>query len=64
MKLDCDRCGTTFDTDREGVTPGQDTTRCPSCGASHDEPASDGGETLTVDSEGVRVRITIEIEPT
>jgi NAD-dependent SIR2 family protein deacetylase len=62
-ELDCSRCGTTFDTDREGVTPGQDTTRCPSCGASNNEPATDGGETIAVDSAGVTVRITIDVEP-
>ena len=60
---ECRRCGESFDTDREGVTPGQDTARCPSCGAKHDEPATDGGETLQVDSDGVTVRITIEVEP-
>jgi predicted nucleic acid-binding Zn-ribbon protein len=62
--IECERCGEVFDTDRDGVTPGQDTSRCPKCGKSHDEPATDGGETLQVDSEGVTVRITIDIEPT
>ena len=61
--VECDRCGTTFDTEREAVTAGQDTARCPSCGKSYDEPATDGGETVQVDSEGVTVRITIDVEP-
>ena len=62
---ECRRCGERFDTERDGVTPGQDTSRCPKCGAKHDdrEPATDGGETLQVDRDGVTVRITIEVEP-
>ena len=32
-------------------------------GTTHDEPVTDGGETLQVDSDGVTVRITIEVEP-
>jgi len=68
-RVECRRCGESFNTDREGVTPGQDTTRCPECGASHDVPESDGDgadadETLQVAADGVTVRITIEIEPT
>jgi len=61
--IECRRCGERFDPDRDGVTPGQDTSRCPSCGASNDEPATDGGESITVDSAGVTVRITIDVEP-
>jgi predicted Zn finger-like uncharacterized protein len=38
----CERCGTSFDTDRDGVTPAQDTMRCPSCGASAALPDGDG----------------------
>jgi predicted nucleic acid-binding Zn-ribbon protein len=41
--VNCARCGTTYDTDREGVTPGQDTSRCPQCGATNEVPATDGG---------------------
>lgn len=62
---ECRRCGARFDPDRETDTPGQDTQRCPRCGASHDgrEAAPDGGETVAVDAEGVTVRITIEVDP-
>jgi len=38
----CERCGASFDTDRDGVTPAQDTMRCPSCGASAALPDGDG----------------------
>ncbi|WP_136690049.1 hypothetical protein [Halorhabdus amylolytica] len=34
-EVECERCGTVFDTARDGVAPGQDTTRCPSCGKQH-----------------------------
>lgn len=37
----CERCGTDYDTERAGATPGQDTTRCPSCGKK--QPVVDGG---------------------
>lgn len=40
-ELTCERCGTDFATDRDGVVRGQDTTRCPSCGKQH--PLQDGG---------------------
>jgi DNA-directed RNA polymerase subunit RPC12/RpoP len=31
-RVECRRCGEPFDVDRDGVAPGQDTTRCPQCG--------------------------------
>ena len=65
-ELTCERCGTAFTTDRDGVMPGQDTTRCPSCGKKH--PLSDGGggdgaDATRITSDGpVTVTITIEID--
>ena len=63
--IDCNQCGTTFDTERE--TTGS-STRCPSCGTNHDDatrPRSDGGSEATQLSvpTGTTVRITIEVLP-
>lgn len=58
--VNCARCGTTYDTDREGVTPGQDTSRCPQCGATNEVPATDGGAASAAGdatSEAVRVDV-------
>lgn len=57
--INCDRCGTTFDTDRDGVVPGQDTTRCPSCGGENDVPEPDGGEVIEVAAENGTLRLEI-----
>jgi len=64
----CERCGASFDTDRDGVTPAQDTMRCPSCGASAALPDGDGdgsdaaGETVaTVDTDGGTVVVELHV---
>ena len=47
-EIECERCGTVFDTARNGIAPGQDTTRCPSCGKQH--PVHNGGKESTDDA--------------
>jgi DNA-directed RNA polymerase subunit RPC12/RpoP len=36
MTLNCTRCGTEFDTDRDEKYRGQNLYRCPSCGEKHE----------------------------
>jgi len=47
-ELECDRCGTVFDTTRAPAVVGQDRSRCPSCGHRH------GGETDADTADGDR----------
>lgn len=62
--MKCTNCEVEFDPYREHPTPGKDTSRCPSCGKSHDvperepTPATDGGQP----DGSATVRIVIEIE--
>lgn len=43
----CQRCSEPFDPDRDPSRPGQDTSRCPSCGAQHDVTAPDVPEQVS-----------------
>lgn len=68
--IQCERCGHAFDTERETVAPGQDTRRCPQCGAKAGpdadavEAVGDGGQDAQVTTSGsTTITITIEIEP-
>ena len=47
--LTCHNCGTEFDTEREPVTPHQNTERCSSCGHDHSADADTGGRTTAVE---------------
>lgn len=75
-EVECEQCGTPFDTEREPSTPGASTDRCPYCGTTADleadggddvdEDAVEGGapETTAIEAPpGSRIRITIEVEP-
>lgn len=62
----CERCSTTYDTERDVKMPGADTTRCPSCGqkpspdeeAEGAQAATDGG-TPTTTSGGAENGVTV-----
>lgn len=56
--IECEECGTSFDTDRDPPNPGMDTTRCPSCGHGHEVNKTDGGG--AGDGQPA-IRITIEL---
>jgi predicted Zn finger-like uncharacterized protein len=70
MELTCERCGTAFDTERDGAGAHADTGRCPSCGARHQEAdaRTDGGgdeeatETVTVEAvDGLTVEVEVRL---
>lgn len=46
--ITCRRCGTEFDTERDPVTPHQNTERCSSCGYDHSEPQNEAQPTKPV----------------
>jgi uncharacterized Zn finger protein len=50
----CERCGERFDTDREPVTPAQNTLRCSGCGHDHSEETTEVPDTEPVASTGER----------
>jgi uncharacterized Zn finger protein len=63
MEIDCDRCGESFDTDRDGVAAGQDTSRCPACGKSYEVDDSDGSKAAAVSlgNDGGEVHIHVHV---
>ncbi|MDS0220881.1 zinc-ribbon domain-containing protein [Haloarcula sp. S1AR25-5A] len=64
MRVTCDRCESEFDTDRDAVAVGQDTTRCPKCGNQADVGTgveSDGGDGVVVASDGEEIHIHIHV---
>ncbi|SDG44542.1 hypothetical protein [Halorientalis regularis] len=65
-EVTCERCGSSFDPDRETDVDAASSARCPSCGWEY-EPTPDGGAdgdtTMTVASDGVTITLTIEVEP-
>lgn len=61
-EIECSRCSSVYDTDRETDAPKADTARCPSCGKRNPVPTPDGGS--TGDEAAADVELTVKIEIT
>lgn len=67
MDIECDGCGTEFDTQREHPAgPYASTTRCPSCGHDHDVDEPEAAVAVDGADEQVRIQVgdvTIAVDP-